>query len=466
MELSSFRFMLNGEEIDPNTTCEIMGLKDNDEIDCFLAAQSDHHTHTHPEYPYVLNDDFGQVKRVLKPRDVQKEEIEMKYRTGGCRDSTGGHWYYEGAVRLNLEDPESVDLQYLGRLNESSGEFEYDKNNFKGIFEYEDRDLPSNQHWFRGKLRKDPFDPIPLREQYEARIEGFHAWKRSERGEGMPTNKDEIRALTEEYAGMFNAAELRSIFSTLMVDQFNHGRVLEWDDEYRRGIFRIRKQCMEQITGQRPYCGRMRILPVAQSATLLIDNRNNQKFLSVIYHFSHEHQYSFRARSNSEWPWKEKYRICITYSPLPVSMSDYIEKHHGKGKVEVTMKDVKQIEAKFMRCKSRVEVSFDYIEFLQCSMEWGDPLHACAWKKLCEVEVGRSMTKEEILNTPQAIQWGSRPYFGADGKRSSIPPHLQKTEQCAQVTTTTNSSVEHIKAMMIQAVWRSFHTRNSKMPSV
>jgi hypothetical protein len=244
----------------------------------------------------------------------------------------------------------------------------------------------------------------------------------------MPTDEDEIRALTEKHVGKFNAAELKSIFSTLTVDQFSQGRVLHWDEYYRRNTFEIRKKCTEQTTGQKPYCGTMRISPVVQSATLLIDNRDNQKFLSVIYHFSYEHRYSFRAHINTDWPWKEKYHVCLTYSPLPVSMSAYIEKHHGKGKVEVTMKDVHEILDKFMRCKSRVEVSFDYIEFLQCSMEWGDRLHFIAWKRLCEVEEGRSMTKEEILNTPQALDWGHRPYLDADGKRALRPRDLQKKE--------------------------------------
>ena len=38
------------------------------------------------------------------------------------------------------------------------------------------------------------------------------------------------------------------------------------------------------------------------------------------------------------------------------------------------------------------------------------------------------MTMDEILNTPQAIDWGHRPYLDRDGKQALRPCDLQKKE--------------------------------------
>ncbi len=393
-------FMLNGEAIDPDVTCKNWD-EGNDEIDCFLATRSEHNKHTHPDYPYVVNDEWGQEESVLRPHDLQKKEIILRYTVGGGEERAydGLGYTYDGAYRLNLEDPESADLHYLGRLS-ADGEFVYDKGGFRGKFDYRERSLFSNQHWFRGKLRQDPYN---------------HA------------------IATPRARFYYNEGEMRDILSTLTMNQFirfRNGQLYgAFLDCFGRFVVQIEegRRTNEQVFSECKLS--------TQHATLFIGKREDKKFLSVIHHMSHEHDYPLllptRTRPRWQfnlWPWEEKCRICLQYSPLPASVANYIKEHHGNGKVEVNRKDVVVIYEKLARCKSCVGVRFEYIDFLQCSMEWGDPLHFCAWKRICEVAEGRSMAKEEIMNTPQAIDWGHRPYLDSDSKRVLRPRHLQKEE--------------------------------------
>ncbi len=137
-------------------------------------------------------------------------------------------------------------------------------------------------------------------------------------------------------------------------------------------------------------------------------------------------------------------------SRIKIKMNDKIgESGNERLPKKRMMEDVKtdNFDYNILRQKG-VKVKFDYIIFRQSSMEWGDPLHFIAWKSICQDREGRNMTDEEIVNTPQAIQWErNSPTAHTDGSGSP-----------------TYSSVEHIKASMIQAVWRSFRTRISKMP--
>ena len=51
-----------------------------------------------------------------------------------------------------------------------------------------------------------------------------------------------------------------------------------------------------------------------------------------------------------------------------------------------------------------IKVKFEYINIQQSSMEWGDRLHFIAWKSICERKERRSMSDDEISNTPQ-VTW-------------------------------------------------------------
>ena len=94
------------------------------------------------------------------------------------------------------------------------------------------------------------------------------------------------------------------------------------------------------------------------------------------------------------------------------------------------MKNVKTMSFDYDLLRHQdVKVKFDYINFQQTSMEWGDRLHFIAWKSICERRERRSMSDDEILNTPQALIW-----------------ERTRTERSAK---------------KIQGVWRSFKINNS-----